>query len=292
MSLTQITKLPDAPVRPAQAHKGTFGTVIVLGGCETMIGAPALCASAALRSGAGLVKVAVPASILQAVIAIEPGATGIALSEDADSTVALLADADPDDSAVLAVGPGWGADASRGELLERILGGRRCAVLDADGLNALAETGRPRPRPGPPLVLTPHPGEFRRLAAPLGIREEPTDDRARPSAAANLAATHDAVVVLKGRHSIVADAGRYSVNRTGNPALATAGSGDILTGVIAALCAQTMAPFDAASLGVHLHGLAADRWAKEHGQSGLTAFDLAEEMPKAFESHRRTKLGN
>ncbi len=292
MNITKTTTLPDAPVRPAEAHKGTFGTVIVLGGCETMIGAPALCASAALRSGVGLVKVAVPAPILQAVIAIEPGATGIALSEDVDSAVALLADADPDHSAVLAVGPGWGTDASRRELLDRILGGRRRTVLDADGLNVLAATGRPRPQPGPPLVLTPHPSEFRRLAAPLGILEQPTDDEARPRAAANLAAAHDAVVVLKGRHSAVADAGRYRVNRTGNPALATAGSGDILTGMIAALCAQGMEPFDAAVLGTHLHGLAADRWAKEHGQSGLTAFDLAEELPNAFEAHRGTQRGS
>ena len=288
MTLEQITTLPDAPDRPAEAHKGTFGTVIVVGGSETMIGAPALCAASGLRSGVGLVKVAVPASILQAVIAIEPGATGIALSEDADSAVALLAEADPDDSAILAVGPGWGTDASRGELLDKILSGRRCAVLDADGLNVLAKAGRPRPQPGPPLILTPHPGEFRRLAEPLGVREQPTDDRSRPGAAANLAQAHDAVVVLKGRHSIVADAGRYSVNQTGNPALATAGSGDILTGTIAALCAQGMTPFDASVLGTHLHGLAADLWAKKRGQSGLTAMDLAEALPKAFQQHRES----
>lgn len=292
MSLNQITTLPDAPGRPVEAHKGTFGTVVVVGGSERMIGAPALCAAAALRSGVGLVKVAVPASILQAVIAIEPGATGISLSEGTDSAEALFADADPGDGAVLAVGPGWGTGTSRSELLDKILRGRRRVVLDADGLNVLAATGQPRPRTRPLLVLTPHPGEFRRLAAPLGIGEDPTDERTRPRAAAKLAETHDAVVVLKGRHSIVADAGRYSVNQTGNPALATAGSGDILTGTIAALWAQGMAPFDAAVLGTHLHGLAADLWAKSHGNSGLTAFDLAAALPDAFQRHRGDQRGN
>lgn len=283
------TSLPSLPARAVDAHKGTFGTVIVVGGCGTMIGAPALCASSALRSGAGLVKVAVPASIVPAVITIEPSATAIALGNDTESAIALLDEADPDQRAVLAVGPGWGRDDTRRSMLEGILAGARPVVLDADGLNVLAEMGVPRPRPGPPLLLTPHPGEFRRLAEPLGIVDSPTDDQTRPAAASRLADTHDAVVVLKGHRTIVADSKRYRVNQTGNPALATAGSGDILTGTIAALWGQGMTAFDAATLGGHLHGLAADLWVGRHGDRGLTALDLARSLPAAFERYREDR---
>ena len=285
-ALHQIHDIPPAPARPPGAHKGTFGTVIVVGGSATMPGAPALCAAGALRSGVGLVKVAVPAGIVQTVIAIEPGATAIALGDDADSAVALLDQADPTGRAVLAVGPGWGAAPSRRELLDKLLAGPRVIVLDADGLNALAQCGRPRP-PGPPLVITPHPGEFRRLADALGIKADTADPKTRPNAAARLAANHQAVVVLKGQHTVVSDGHRYRVNTTGNPALATAGTGDVLTGVVASLCAAGLAPFEAAVLGAHLHGLAADLWSAEHGSSGLRAQDLSARLPDAFQRHRQ-----
>ena len=284
--LELVKVLPSVPSRPIDAHKGTFGTVIVLGGCSTMVGAPALCAGAALRSGVGLVKVAVPATILQAVIAIEPSATGIALSDDVDSAMTLLAQADPDQRAVLAVGPGWGNDAQRSTLLEMILLGKRTVVLDADGLNMLSMSRRPRPQPGPPLIMTPHPGEFRKLAVAIGITERPTEPADRSHAAARLATAHKAVVVLKGRGTVVCDGNRCYVNTSGNPALATAGTGDVLTGTIASLCAQGLGPFDAAVLGVHLHGFAADLWSAEHGPSGLTARDLADRLPDAFEQYR------
>jgi ADP-dependent NAD(P)H-hydrate dehydratase len=252
-----------------------------------MIGAPALCARAALRSGAGLVKVAVPASILQAVVVIEPGATGIALDDDADTTMRFLAQGDHVERAVLAVGPGWGVENGRMALLKLVLIGSRTVVLDADGLNLLAETARPRPRRGPPLILTPHPGEFRRLAGAIGVRGDPTDEQQRPTAAAELADMHDAVVVLKGHRSIVTDGRRCYVNGTGNAALATAGSGDVLTGVIAALCAQGMEPFEAAVLATHLHGLGADLWKQQNGAVGLRAMELADRLPAAIREHGR-----
>jgi len=284
--LTPTTRVPPVPPRPNDAHKGTFGTVIVVGGCDTMMGAPALCASGALRSGAGLVKVAVPAAVLPVALAIEPAATGIIFSEDTADSLHSLDQADPEARAILAVGPGMGQSKHAGVLLAQLLQGNRPIVLDADGLNLLAATGKARHPPGPPRVMTPHPGEYLRLAKPFGITLNPTDPATRPAAAGQLALAQRCVVVLKGQHSVVSDGQRVYVNTTGNPALATAGSGDVLTGVIAALIGQGMGPFDAAVLGVYLHGLAADLWAQRHGTSGLVPRDLANLLPDAFEKYR------
>lgn len=283
-----VAALAPLPPRPRDGHKGTFGTVIVIGGCPTMIGAPALCASAAFRAGVGLVKLATLADVLPFAIAIEPGTTGIVVRGNVREDLRLLDRADPDGRAVLAVGPGMG-EAWPMTLVSSLLRGSRPVVLDADGLNRLALLGRPRPGDAP-LVMTPHPGEFRRLAGPLGITADPTDAKQRPQAAAALALAHRAVVVLKGHRTLVSDGTRIYENTTGNPALATAGSGDVLTGVIAALIAQGMSLFDAAALGVHLHGLAADLWAKRWGPSGLTARDLALQLPEAFAKHRHAKM--
>lgn len=284
--LTPIQQIPDPPKRPDDAHKGTFGTVIVVGGSETMIGAPALCARAAFRSGAGLVKIATSREVLPHALTIEPGATGIVLGGDDDGWRQAIDRADPDGKAVLAVGPGMGLATGGGQKVLSLLRGNRSVVLDADGLNLLARTGRPRPHSDAELVLTPHPGEFARLAQPLGITDSPTDPAARPHAAAKLAHAHHGTVLLKGQHTVVTDGTRLYINQTGNPALATAGSGDILTGLIAALLAQGMNAFDAAVLGAHLHGLAADHWAKAHGNRGLRAQDLADELPGVFMRHR------
>ena len=285
--LRQITDVPPCPPRPDDAHKGTFGTVIVVGGCPTMIGAPALCAAAALRSGVGLAKLATDAATLSAAITIEPGATGIVLPTDPAEAAAAIDAADPGGRAVLALGPGMGLQSHQSGLLIRLLGGPRAAVLDADGLNLLAATGRPRPEAGGDLVMTPHPGEFARLAEPAGVAASPTDPAQRPAAAAALARHHHAVVVLKGRRTIVSDGLVFYENTTGNPALATAGSGDVLAGLIAALLAQSLPPFDAAVLGTYLHGLAADTFAARFGPSGLTAQHLAGLLPEAFQQHRQ-----
>lgn len=283
--MKKIHNIPPIPPRPNDGHKGTFGTVIVIGGCDTMIGAPALCARAALRSGVGLVKIACPPSVLPFVLTIEPSATGIALADEPAEALAQIDLADPDHKAVLAIGPGLGQSAARGELVAALLTGNRPIVLDADGLNLLAKRivsdGIPPDRSAP-LVLTPHPGEFRRLADALQLDADPIAPTKRADAAAQLAKSLDAVVLLKGQHTVIAHAQRYAVNQTGNPALATAGSGDVLTGVTAALIAQGMLPFDAAHLAARLHGLAADQWAQQHGDRGLRAIELADQLPQAF----------
>ena len=287
---TTSNNIPQPPPRPDDAHKGTFGTVIVVGGCDTMIGAPALCARAALRSGVGLVKIACSPTVLPFVLTIEPGATGVAIGEEPGEALAQLELADPNKKAVLAVGPGLGQDPLRGELVEALLSGQRRIVLDADGLNLLAMRIKKccqLTQHRAPLVLTPHPGEYSRLAAALHIDADPTGDDGQRARAASLLAQHmHAVVLLKGQRTIIADGQHTFINTTGNPALATAGSGDVLTGLIAALIAQGMQPLGAARLGAHAHGLAADLWAKQHGNRGLRAIELADQLPTAL-----TQLG-
>lgn len=288
-NLTLMPHLCALPARPADGHKGTFGTVIVVGGSETMMGAPALTASAALRGGVGLCKVATPAAVLPTVIAIEPGATGIMLGDDLDTNLHLINQADPDEKSVLAIGPGLGRSEAASDLVSSLLKGKRAIVLDADGLNLLATTGeaaRGESHAGAPLILTPHPGEFERLAKPFGITASPVDPDQRAGAAAALSRVHHAVVLLKGSNTVVSDGTRLFINSTGNPAMATAGSGDVLTGLIASLLAQGLDSFSAASIGAYLHGLAGDFWAEQNGQSGLKARELADWLPRAFEKYR------
>ena len=246
-----------------------------------------MCAASALRSGVGLVKIATDPTALPTAIAIEPGATGIVLEADVNNAVGAIDQADPSHSAVLAVGPGMGTTDRAQRLVLALLGGNRQIVLDADGLNLLAISGPVAPRGSDALVMTPHPGEFSRLAEPLGISLSATDPAQRPAAAAALATSHNAVVVLKGPSTAVSDGTNCYINTTGNAALATAGSGDVLTGLIAALIAQGMSPLDSAVLGTYLHGMAADIFAERHGISGLTATTLAELLPDAFDQHRR-----
>lgn len=265
-----ITAVPPCPARPRDGHKGTFGTVIVVGGSATMPGAPALCAGAAFRGGAGLVKIATQRDVIAPAIAIEPGATGIILEDD----LSVIGDG------VLAVGPGLGRSDRAVDWVTQLLSGSRRVVLDADGLNILAQQGGARQGDGD-LILTPHPGEYRRLAEALNI-----DVEAREDQAAALAQAHRAVVLLKGQQTIVSDGQRIYRNTTGSPALATAGSGDVLTGLIAALCAQGMTSLDAAVLGAYLHGLAGNLWEENYGPSGLKAVDLADLLPQTFQFHR------
>lgn len=268
------------PPRPIDGHKGTFGTVVVMGGCPRMPGAAAIAARAALRAGAGLVKVATDEKTLPIVLAIEPCATG------ADTSLMP-------EEAVFAVGPGWGPSESSGDDGFSLIpvGARR--VVDADGLNRLAERwGEAVATPGfdGPAVLTPHPGEYRRLAEALGLSADPVDptdrDRDRERAARLLAEATGAVVLLKGARTIVADGERVYTNQTGTPALATAGSGDVLTGLIAGLMAQGMPGYEAACLGAYTHGLAGEAWAQKNGPAGLRAIELADLLPMTLNEIR------
>lgn len=296
--------LPRLPARPADGHKGTFGTVCVLGGQadapRVMLGGPALAALAALRSGAGLAVLAVPRPLMTAALTVAPGATGLALPVDkrgrlVPSDVAEVLDAHLAQIDCLAIGPGLGADEPQQKIVARLAGlPHPPMVIDADGLNALSSLPDFHRDLTARAVLTPHPGEFKRLAAALGLKADPVTPAARPDAAAQLAQRLGCVVVLKGAGTVISDGISTHVNTTGNVALATAGTGDVLTGLLAGLIAQfgrtepgrqpELSLLACARLAVHIHGAAADHWAAGHGNAGMLATDLLEEIPAARKS--------
>ena len=264
-----------------------MGHLLAVAGSRGKSGAAAILARAALRSGVGLVTVATPRSIqpivaaAQSEVMTEPLAetrTGALGRGAAVAALRLLATRD-----ALALGPGLGTEGGTRAAVLSLLTGRAVAgVLDADGLNAFAADRRPRAhlRAGRhPLVLTPHPGEAARL---LG-----TDAAAiqsdRLGSARRLAVETGAVVVLKGRHTVVAHPdGRASFNATGNPGMATGGTGDALTGIVGALLARGLSGFDAARLGTYVHGAAGDLVAARFGEDGLLAGDLIDALPQVW----------
>jgi ADP-dependent NAD(P)H-hydrate dehydratase len=283
ITLEEVATLPALAPRPADSNKGTFGRVLVVAGSRGMTGAAVLCGSAALRGGAGLVRVAVPAGVLPIVAAGNPCYITVPLPDDDEGRLATAAAEElvrlANDNTVVALGPGLGQSPALTFVVSAVLARSRTPlVLDADGLNVLAgRADRLRGKAGP-LIITPHPGEFARLA---GV-DIPTVQANRRDLAARFAAEHGLIVVLKGHGTIVSDGRRVYRNSTGNPGMATAGSGDVLTGLIAALLGQGLEPFDAAQLGVWLHGRAGDLACEELGQAPLIASDLLQFLPRAF----------
>jgi len=276
------------PVREARAHKGSVGSALVIGGAPGMTGAVVLAARAAARSGAGYVRAAVPMSLQDLVASQLLGPMVFGFGEDeARSLTTSALPALIEESAradAVALGGGLGrrphAAALARELATRLA---KPLVLDADALWALSPAEDrlvPALRLAPaPRVLTPHLGEMARLtgkdAADLEAR--------RIDAARGWAQRWGAVVVMKGAPTVVAAPdGRVSVNPTGTPALATAGTGDVLAGVLVALLAQGLAPFDAARLAAFVHGRAGERAGDERGVPGAIASDLIERLPRAF----------
>ncbi len=265
------TLLPD---RPADGHKGTFGRLLLVGGSETMPGAPQLMSLGALRSGAGLVTLSVPlpahqliAGRIPEVIAsyFMPGdATGIA---------------DPENFQAAAVGPGMGNSAVTKKVITYILKNWTVPlVLDADALNVLDKPAAILKEYGGPLLITPHPGEMSRL-----MKCDPSNVSSRSEAAEKLSESAGITVVLKGRPTIVfhPDKGSCTIP-AGNSGLATGGSGDILTGIVSSLMAQGISPFNAGVLGVYVHGLAADMAIESSSERSLLPSDIAACLGKAF----------
>lgn len=279
-----ITQIPKLQPRKADAHKGDFGKVLIVAGSVGMTGAAAIAGRAALRAGAGLVRVAVPQSVLPIVAAVEPCFTTAALADDAKGCISnraigtVLAQAAQND--VVAFGPGVGIARGVKSVLEALLArdGLRL-VIDADGLNNLAKIKDWPAANRTNLILTPHPGEMKRLWQGL-FRE--TMPGGRIEITGQFAEKTRTIVCLKGAGTVVADGQKAYVNTTGNPGMATAGSGDVLTGVIAALCGQGLDNFNAAVLGVYIHGLAGDIAAQKLGQISIMATDILEALPDAF----------
>lgn len=296
--------LPALPARDPRGHKGVFGTVCIVGGSCTrasrMIGAPALAALGALRAGAGLARILAPAGVLEAALTICPSATGFVLpvevtGEPCAGDAARVLDEAIAGASSLVIGPGLGQGKGQGDLVLRVLQQEDAPVVaDADALNAMASTPdlfrdfRAR------AVLTPHPGEFARLARSLRITHNPASDASRPAAAESLAQRLGCIVVLKGAGTVVSDGQRTWTCPRGHACLATAGTGDVLAGVIAGLIAQFGAPgtsalslYDAARVGVFVHAAAGEAWALAHGaQAGLLAPELAELIPAQLERLR------
>lgn len=312
MKISPPNDLPKLPPRTPAGHKGTFGTVSIFGGCAVhphrMIGAPALTALAALRTGAGLAKLVLPASLCDTAIALCPSATARPVlqleSGDTDrSDLAAAMDAARFDAHVLAVGPGLGtAEGAQHAVLLALQQAECHLVLDADGINCMGLLPDLQDSITASAILTPHPGEFERLAAVLQMERAINTDEARQSAAEEMARRLGCIIVLKGAGTVVTDGHRCYINASGSSVLATAGTGDVLTGIIAGLVAQfvpepseprpwPMPPkpadptrpwslFDAACFGVWLHGTAADVWCAARGATaGMLAEELADAVP-------------
>ena len=277
------TPLPTLPPRNADSHKGTFGRALLIGGSRGMSGSISLSGQATLRSGAGLVTLAVPDCILDVVASIETSYMTSALAHEDDHIGSGAAQAVLElatTTTAIALGPGIGRSASVTDFVQQLYQEINLPmVVDADALFALAQSQTSLTTPVGTRILTPHPGEFARLT---GATPKQSD---RAEAAAQLAqrdTTKQTIVVLKGHQTVVTDGTRYSINNTGNPGMATGGSGDVLTGIITALLCQGLEPFDAARLGVHVHGLAGDLAAQDLGQVSMIASDLIHYLPKAF----------
>ncbi|MFC1677341.1 NAD(P)H-hydrate dehydratase [Planctomycetota bacterium] len=279
-----IEKIPELKLRTADGHKGDFGRVCIVAGSFGMAGAAGLAGRAALRAGAGLVRIATAKSVAGIVASMEPCYTTIALSEDGSGRISgkaintILKLTGEND--VLAFGPGVGVSNGIKTILEKLIEQEGLKlVIDADGLNNLAKIKNWPKKLKADVILTPHPGEMKRLWGGLS-REPLADDRS--TQAAELAKKTEATVVLKGAGTIVSDGEKVYTNKTGNPGMATAGSGDVLTGVIAALIGQGLNNLDAAVLGVYIHGLAGDIAAERVGQVSLIATDIIQALCDAF----------
>jgi NAD(P)H-hydrate epimerase len=283
------------PERSKRGHKGAFGKLLVIAGSLDYAGAALLVARAAGRAGAGLVTLAVPESLQPLFAARVVEATTMALPEDdveevePEDALARILDHDHD---ALVIGPGLRPGLTTTELIRALLAvpeedaeSGPPVLLDAEALRSLATIDRWWEDVRRAAVMTPHAGEFERLRAASG--RDPgadgdlvDDDAARAVATADAAREWRQVVVLKGARTVIADPdGRIGVAPFENPAMASAGTGDVLSGTIGSLLAQGLAPFDAARLGVYLHGLAGEAVRARLGDAGLLASDLIEELP-------------
>lgn len=272
------------PSRSRYGHKGTHGTGLIIGGSPGMSGALALAAKAALRSGAGLVRMATGENMAQFVDGLLEEATTIGLKETPTGRwatgafgqlKAALASAD-----AVGVGPGLGQNNEILKLLNEIVEqSHKPLVIDADGLNALAQDIQVLLHANGPVILTPHPGEMARLTG-LNVEEVQAN---RLELALEKASQWGVILVLKGAATIVASPdGRAFINTSGGPILGAGGTGDVLTGCIVGLLAQGVEPLDAACLGVYCHGLAGDIIAAEITDRGALAGEVADKLPQAL----------
>ena len=288
-----MVKIDVLSHRKLNTHKSDYGHIFILAGSLGFTGAAVLCANSAMRAGAGLVTLGIPESLypiaakrvfLEAMVKPLPETKAQALSLGAYKKIFDFANKVD----VLVIGPGLSRNVSTQKLVRKIISNiNKPMVIDADALNALAKHLNVFRIPYPVSripILTPHPGEFSRLIGkPAGCIQ-----KNREKLAKSFANNYNVTLVLKGNKTIVASPDKKNyVNKTGNPGMATAGSGDCLAGMIAALLGQGMSSFEAAKSGVYLHGLAGDLAAKEKTQAGMIASDIIEKIPEAIKKYNR-----
>lgn len=270
---TVLSLLPD---RDPWGHKGTFGKILLLCGSRGFTGAAYLAAMGALRSGAGLTFLGVPESIyaIEAVKLNEPVVFPLPDEDGKLSREAIpeILERLPNMDAVL-IGCGLGQSEGTFEVVKAVLENAACpVVLDADGINVMAAHKDILRGRQAPTVLTPHDGEFARLAGPVGQN--------RMASAAGLAKDLGCTVLLKGHETCITDGNTHYLNRTGNPGMAVGGSGDVLAGIIVSLLGQKLPPLEAAAMGAWLHGASGDLCAGEFGQYGMLPTDMVKALPR------------
>lgn len=287
--------------RKKTSHKGDYGRIFILAGSRDFSGAAYLTGAACLRAGAGLVTVGVPDAIYTVVArrrpelmvkALPSTRTGGLSGHGLKTILRFLSTQD-----VLALGPGLSQHPETQKVIRDVIAKSACPLLlDADGLNALKnhmgilENARGR------SILTPHPGEFTRLFYPGHLSRESRlrlseDSGFRKEMAQKMSEKYGAILVLKGHRTVIAEpSGKIYVNPTGNPGMATGGTGDILTGILAALLGQHFSLWDAARFGVYIHGLAGDLAVREKGEVSLMAGDLLDFLPQAIQKVRHKTL--
>ena len=255
---------------------------LLIGGSRGMAGSIAMSGIAALKSGSGLVSVAVPDRCLETVASFHPAMMTIAIDDDGQGRFGLGAASEIreriESSDAIAVGPGMTTEAGSKQIVQSLIKDHPCPmVIDADALNCLAVIQKTNPSQLKQVVLTPHPGELQRLTGiPAGERQAQID------AASRFAEESGAIIVIKGGPTVVVDGKQTYVNQTGNPGMATGGSGDVLTGVITSLLGQGLTPWAASCQGVWVHGLAGDIAANHYGEISMTAKETLAALPRSI----------
>jgi hydroxyethylthiazole kinase-like uncharacterized protein yjeF len=280
------------PQRDLEGHKNTFGHVLVIAGSRGMTGAASLACKGVLRSGAGMVTACLPESLADLFDLSFPEVITRGVAETRERTLSFEAWTEIESylkgKKAVVIGPGLGTGENIKNIVQNVLLTDVPVVIDADGLNVLAGEVEVFKTAEAPLILTPHPGEMARL---LGTEVAVVEEN-RVEAAFQAATNFNAIVVLKGAVTVTAiPEGLIFINSTGSPALATAGSGDVLAGVIGGLLAQGLDPAQAAVLGVFLHGLAGDMLAESKGMRGLLAGEIADFIPLACSKLERMEAG-
>lgn len=298
-----LKSLPEFPLRDPQGHKGSYGLSVLIGGSRGMSGAVAMAGRAALIAGSGLVRMLVPDHILETVALYAPEYMTVPLTNDAQGKILEQADRILslyfEKTTAAAIGPGLGKSNDLTLLVRDLFD--QCPVplvLDADALTPLGPDFQNQPcghsENNPPRILTPHPGEFARLAG-HSVSPDPAD---RKNSAVSfirdfrLRTGSNTILVLKGHETVITDGEQIFINQTGNPGMATGGSGDVLTGLIVGLLAQKLPALDAVRLAVALHGLAGDLAACDLPYESILATDLIRYFPQALNFYRKCQSQN